>query len=340
MKKAIILGTRPEIIKLSPIIRRMLSDDFIIHTNQHYDANMDGLFFEELKIRLPKYNLNVGSGSHAVQTGKMLIGIEAILDNEKPDIVLVQGDTNSALSGALAAVKMHINVGHIEAGLRSKDRAMPEEINRILIDHISDFLFVPTEMSRNNLLREGIEESKIHLVGNTIADATVENARLIGEKESNEEYVLLTLHRAENTNNSSRFYALINSINELSKDYKIKFPIHPRTKALLKENKITLSDNIEIMEPQGYVSFLSLLNSASVVLTDSGGIQEEACILRVPCITLRTSTERPETIDMGANILMGTSLIEDVNKMQKVNKTWSSPYGESVADKILRILKG
>ena len=359
MKLSIILGTRPEIIKLSPIIRALEKtnvDWHIIHTNQHYSENMDKIFFKELNLPNPKYNLNIGSGTHGEQTGKMLIKIEKVLLKEKPDVVIVQGDTNTVLAGALVASKLKIDIAHVEAGLRSFDRTMPEEINRVLTDHLSSYLFAPTEIAKNNLLREGIDKEKIFVVGNTIVDATLQNLK-IAEKNIDvkdflngidNNYFLLTLHRAENVDNKNRLKEIIDALFEMIEIYKkpIIFPIHPRTKNRLKEfnlfERLKSNKNIEIIEPVGYLEFLMLEKNAELILTDSGGVQEEACILKVPCITLRDNTERPETVEVGANILVGSDknkLIEAVEIMLKRDKNWINPYGDGKSgERIVKIL--
>ena len=332
-KIAIILGTRPEIIKLSSIIRELHQltinkkniEYFIIHTNQHYSKNMDEVFFKELNLPTPKYNLNVGSGTHGKQTAKMIDGIEKILISENPDVVIVQGDTNTVLAGAISASKLHIKVAHVEAGLRSYDRNMPEETNRVLTDHISNYLFAPTEMAKRNLLKEGINKN-VFVVGNTIVDATIQNIEIAENNKNNnislktninEDYFLLTLHRAENTDNKERLTNIVNAIIKATEKYnqKIIFPIHPRTEQKLKEynlfENLQKNNKIEIIEPVGYLEFLLLEKNAKLILTDSGGVQEEACILGAPCITLRDNTERPETIYIGSNILVGA----DINKI-------------------------
>ncbi|WP_423792269.1 non-hydrolyzing UDP-N-acetylglucosamine 2-epimerase [Methanocaldococcus indicus] len=347
----IVLGTRPEIIKLSPIIRELMDKEIdfrIIHTNQHYSKNMDKIFFEELNLPKPDYNLNVGSGTHGEQTGKMIMNIEKVLLKEKPNIVIVQGDTNTTLAGALAASKLKIKVAHVEAGLRSFDRNMPEEINRVLTDHISDYLFAPTEIAKNNLINEGINENKIFVVGNTIVDATLQNLTIAEEKYKIEDkdYFLLTLHRAENVDNKKRLQNIINGINEVIEIYnkEIIFPVHPRTLKRLKEFNLLdkLNKNINIIDPIGYLKFLLLEKYAKLILTDSGGVQEEACILKVPCITLRDNTERPETVEVGANMLVGDSkekLINSINIMLKKEKNWKNPFGDGKsAKKIIKIL--
>lgn len=357
MKIGIVLGTRPEIIKLSPIIRELGElknnstkdiDYFLIHTNQHYSKYLDEIFFKELNLPKPKYNLNVGSASQGKQTGKMLEGVEEVLINERPEMVIVQGDTNSTLAGALASSKLKIKVVHIEAGLRSYDRSMPEEINRVLTDHISDYLFPPTENAKENLIREGIKKN-IFVVGNTIVDATLQNIKIVESKKEiiedilkvipeNKEYFLLTLHRAENTDNKERLNNIINGILKISEYYNIPiiFPIHPRTLKKLREynllNKLGSDKNIKIIEPTGYFKFLILEKNAKLIITDSGGVQEEACILKTPCITLRENTERPETLEVGSNMLVKVedveSIIGAVDSMMNRSRDWINPFGD------------
>ena len=352
-KICITLGTRPEIIKLSPVIRefsRKEIDFFIVHSGQHYSANLDSLFFEELNLPKPKYNLQVGSGTHSYQTSNILSKIEPILIDEKPDVMVVQGDTNTVLSGALAASKLNINVSHVEAGLRSFDRKMPEEINRILTDHISDILFCPTEDSKINVLKEGIDQHKIFVTGNTVVDALYQNKQFSSKSKIFEKlkviekgFFLSTIHRQENVVNKVRFKKIMNSLNSVSTyfDKKLIFPSHPRTKKLVNELNIDTS-NIDIIEPLGYLDFLHLCSKAKLVFTDSGGIQEEACILQVPCITLRDSTERPETIDVGSNILSNISSEEIINNAKSFlskNKRWTNPFGDGKSsEKIVEII--
>jgi len=349
MKTAVIVGTRPEIIKMAPIIRELEKrgeDYFILHSGQHYSYNMDKVFFEQLELGQPRYNLETGSASHGAQTGKILSGIEEVFIKERPDVALVQGDTNTVLAGALAAVKLHIKVGHVEAGLRSYDRNMPEEINRILADHCSDYLFAPTQNSKDNLLKEGIEKNKVYVTGNTIVDALFQSLSLSASntileqlelKPSN--YILATIHRQENVDDKNKLSSIIEALNELPAILNIPviFPVHPRTKAKITQSNMA-TNNIRLIEPLDYFSFLHLENNAALVLTDSGGIQEECCILKVPCVTLRNNTERPETIEVGANILAGTekhSVIKNAGFMIKTPKKWINPFGNGRAAKTI-----
>jgi len=353
---SIILGTRPEIIKMSPLIReceRQDIDYFILHTGQHYSYKLDKIFFEELELPEPEYHLEVGSGTHAEETGKMLIGIEKILIKERPDVVLVEGDTNTVLAGALAASKLHIKVGHVEAGLRSYDRRMPEETNRVLTDHVSDYLFAPTEVSKENLLREGIING-VYVVGNTVVDATYQNIE-IAMKSSNIlnelnlkalDYFLITLHRAENVDDKDRLKEILIAFNRLSETYEIPliFPIHPRTRKMIDRFGLgSMLDCTEIIEPVGYLDFLILEKNARLILTDSGGVQEEACILNVPCVTLRDNTERPETVEVGKNVLAGAeseNITRCVDEILNRRLSDANPFGDGrTGERIMGIIK-
>ena len=356
MKTGIILGTRPEIIKMSPLIRALEKrhdDYFILHTGQHYSYTLDKIFFKELELPFPKQNLDVGSGSHAEETGRMLAGIEQVLQKESPDVVLVEGDTNTVLAGGLAASKMHIKVGHVEAGLRSNDRSMPEEINRILTDHISDYLFAPTRSAQKNLLKEGFENNTIFVTGNTIVDAVYQNLAIARKKNnifdslkiSPKKYILLTAHRQENVDDKKKLRNIINGVQTLSREHVVPviYPVHPRTTKRMKEFKITVPREITMIEPLGFLEFLQLESQAMLVVTDSGGVQEETCILQVPCITLRENTERPETLEVGSNMLVGTDLqriVKGSRAMVRRKRSWKVPFGDGTAGKkIINILE-
>jgi len=360
MKIGIIIGTRPEIIKMSPVIRECEKrknnssnfDYFILHTGQHYSYNMDKVFFEQLEIPEPQYNLDVGSGTHAEQTGKILIEIEKVFAKEKPDVVLVQGDTNTVLAGTLAASKLHIKVGHVEAGLRSYDRTMPEEINRVLADHISDFCFAPTQQSKQILLKEGVSEDKIFVTGNTIVDAVYQNIELANKKANalqelglkENKYFLVTTHRQENVDDKARFQGILSSLQQLAKDYKIPviYSIHPRSLKKMEEFGLN-SDGIQLIPPRDLFDFLQLEQNARLVLTDSGGVQEETCVLGCPCVTLRDNTERPETLDVGSNILAGVipkNIVASVSIMLDKQRNKDIPFGDGNSGKeIIRILE-
>jgi len=352
MKISVVLGTRPEIVKMSPVIReceRLGSDYFVLHTGQHYSYNMDGVFFEQLELSEAKYNLDVGSGSHAEQTARMLIGIEKVLRKEKPDVVLTEGDTNSVLAGALAAVKLAIKVGHVEAGLRSYDRQMPEEINRVVADHCADLLFAPTENAKRILLGEGISEDKIFVTGNTVVDAVHQNLVIAKRKSNihdklainNGGYFLATVHRQENVDSEKRFREILKGFEMVQQEFglPIVYPIHPRAKKQLKILNIKVK-GVRIIDPVDYLSFLQLESKARLVLTDSGGVQEEVCVLGVPCVTLRYNTERPETLEVGSNVLAGTDpreILKNTDLMLNKKSRWENPFGDGKAGE--RIVK-
>ena len=482
MKIAVVLGTRPEIIKMSPIIRALEALDvrrsaldeapktsnvkrrtsnspfpetsnverqtvnyFVVHTGQHYSYNMDKVFFEQLKLPEAKYNLEVGSGSHAEQTAKILTAIEKVFLEEKPDVILVQGDTNTVLAGALAASKLHIKVGHVEAGLRSYDRQMPEEINRILTDHCSDYLFAPTEKAQQILLSEGIPQSKIFVTGNTIVDAVYQNLEIANANGDildkyglkSKSYFLVTLHRQENVDDPVRFKGILEALKLLTTKYQLPviYPIHPRSlkmmqqfglspspetdssavipeaskgeaegslgggtrnlkletenssstpsfrpeesvarredlarnspspsleshKSLIINHKSPTSPQPEtynlklttyntpllhLLDPVDFFSFLQLEKHARLILTDSGGVQEESCILGTPCVTLRDNTERPETLEVGASLLAGASpekILECCYTMLKKRSDWKNPFGDGKAgERVVKILE-
>ena len=355
MKIITILGTRPEIIKLSPLIP-LLNNEFehiIIHTGQHYDYEMDKVFFNELHLPLPNYSLNVGSHSQGKQTALMLQQIETIFIKEKPDLIIVQGDTNSTLAGALAASKLHIPTIHVESGCRSFNRKMPEEINRIIVDTISNYLVAQDNKSFNNLLNEGRNKEDIFLFGSTAFDATIRNKDLINSNKilnqfslRNKEFVLVTLHRAENTNDLDKLNSIITALNELSEQITFVFPLHPRTKKIIEENNIILSGKIKIIGPQSYLSFLGLLSSCKFCISDSGGIQEEAVVFNVPCLIPREETEWTRLVEAGKNKLIGTNTTNiiatvknllDTTELQKI-KDKKYNYEGGVSNKIINLI--
>lgn len=351
MKIAVILGTRPEIIKMSPVIReceRRNLDYFILHTGQHYTYNLDSIFFGDLELPAAKYNLDAGSGTHAEETGKMLIGIEKKLKEEKPAVVLVEGDTNTVLAGTLAASKLHISVGHVEAGLRSYDRAMPEEINRILADHASDYLFAPTERAKANLLREGLPQDNIFVTGNTIVDAVFQNLAIAKRKVDvlntlgleRGGYFLITAHRQENVDIEERLRSILDGLELVYNEFHlpILYPIHPRTTKRIAEFGLEIPEGVDLIEPQGFLEFLELEANAKLVLTDSGGVQEETSILKVPCVTLRDNTERPETLEVGSNVLVGvnrTFILDAVKSQLSKERNWQNPFGDGNAGSMI-----
>jgi len=350
MKVGIILGTRPEIIKIAPVIfelERNKISYFVIHTGQHYSENMDKIFWDSLSISYPKFLLAIREKTHARQTAEMLKQIDEILENEIPNWVLVQGDTNSTLAGALAASKRKgIKLAHLEAGLRSFDRSMPEEINRIIVDHISDLLLAPTRESIDHLIAEGIPSERAVEVGNTIEDMLLQYLpRALTESKiiellnlESKKFLLLTIHRQENTEDLLRLRNILETIFISAKKFNldIVFPIHPRTRDIINKMNLSIPSNLHLIDPVGYFDFVNLQKNAKVIATDSGGVQEESCILGVPCVTLRENTERPETIRLGANVLAGVTpkLIHAAIEMQlnkTLEKAWESPYGRGTA---------
>ena len=356
MKVALVVGTRPEVIKMASLMlecEKQSIDYFVVHSNQHYSSDMDAIFFDELNLPAPRYNLNVGSGTHSNQTGNILIKVEPIFEKEMPDVVLVQGDTNTVLAAALTAAKLNIPVGHVEAGLRSYDRKMPEETNRIVTDHLSDYLFAVTKKQEKILLDEGKDSKKIHTVGNTVVDALRMNIELAQEKSNilqtnsleKKNYFLMTAHRSSNVDTKPALEELFDLINAVLDKYEqnIVWPVHPRALKNIKEFNIEVPGRLKLIQPLGYLDFLQLQNNAKIVLTDSGGLQEEACALFVPCVTLRENTERPETIDVGANLLIGRDkekCLEAMDTMLRTSTNWDNPFGDgTTAKQILNILK-
>jgi UDP-N-acetylglucosamine 2-epimerase (non-hydrolysing) len=328
MKIVLVAGARPNFMKVAPLLRAIdkhnasaegkTIEPFLVHTGQHYDYEMSQIFFEELKLPQPDVHLGVGSGTHAEQTGKTMIEVEKVLLNEKPDLGIVVGDVNSTLAGALAAVKLHIPVAHVEAGLRSYDQTMPEEINRLLTDHISDYLFTTSKYDDDNLKKEGIPKNKIYRVGNIMADSLLDSRELarksdilsrLGLKEQS--YAVLTLHRPSNVDEKASLSRIMDTIMQIAHKILIVFPAHPRTQKRLKEfgilnNLPVTSRQLLITEPLGYLSFLNLEMNARMVITDSGGMQVETTILGIPCLTMLDHPVWPITHEKGINILVGS----------------------------------
>lgn len=351
MKVGIVLGTRPEIIKFAPIIReceKRGTNCFIVHTGQHYDYNMDKVFFEDLKLPQPKYNLDVGSGFYGEQLNKMITRLKVVLITEKPDIILVLGDTSTTLAGSLVAHKLGIKLGHIESGLRSYE-IMYEEVHRVISGILGDYLFVPTERAKQNLLKENINENRIFITGNTIVDATQQNIALTKKdileklKIKPEEYIVITAHRPEYVDRKDELSNTLKALDILSNDHNIIFPLHPRTRKSIEKFNLKIPEKIKVIEPIGYLDFLSLMNNSKLILTDSGGVQEESCIIKKPCVTLRNATERPETVEAGSNLIAGTNpenIIECVNLMLNKERNWKNPFGDGTTGKrIMNIIE-
>lgn len=353
MKICTIIGARPQFIKAAVVSRAIRESkdvsEILVHTGQHFDANMSDVFFEELDIKKPDFNLKVGGGTHGQNTGRMLESVEKVLIDEKPDCVLVYGDTDSTLAGALAAVKLHIPIAHVEAGLRSFNRMMPEELNRLLTDHAADLLFTPTITAVENLRKEGIEEHKIHQVGDVMYDATLyyknsaKRPDTIGN--SDDSYILCTIHRAENTNDLIRLMNIVNALNEIAVSKKIILPVHPRTAQIIKKSaEINLHRNILIIEPVGFLEMHWLLQHCSIVMTDSGGVQKEAFFHGKPCVTLRDETEWVELVKAGVNIIsppIKANILTDMEKAlilkvdQSLDLYGNGTTGKKIVDIIL-----
>lgn len=354
------VGARPNFMKIASLMREFKKypeiEAKLVHTGQHYDANMSDYFFRDLDIPEPDYNLGVGSASHAMQTAKIMMEFEKICLKEKPDLVTVVGDVNSTIACALVATKIGIRVAHIEAGLRSFDRTMPEEINRLLTDQVSDFLFVTEQSGLDNLKNEGIDEKKIFFVGNIMIDTLVFSLPKIKKSDimsklnlKKKDFVLLTMHRPKNVDSTDDLRNMLDILNEAQKKTKIIYPIHPRTKESIKqfglEESVKNMPNIVITEPLKYIDFLNLALNCRAVLTDSGGVQEETTFLGVPCITLRENTERPVTVTKGTNLIVGSKkekIIEALNTVLKggwkkgcVPELWDG----KTAERIVRVLR-
>jgi UDP-GlcNAc3NAcA epimerase len=348
LKIVTVVGARPQFVKAAPLSRRIRErhTEILVHTGQHYDDRMSAVFFDELDIPRPDHNLGVGSGAHGAQTGAMLTLLEPLLCGENPDLVLVFGDTNSTLAGALAAAKLHIPVAHVEAGLRSFNRRMPEEVNRVLTDHLSELLFAPSEASRMNLAAEGITRG-VHVVGDIMYDAVLmyrdlamARSRLPDVLElAPGRYYLCTVHRAENTDRPDRLTGILDGLARLP--LPVVLPLHPRTRRRLAEHQLGIPANVRVIEPLGFLDMLRLELDAACVLTDSGGVQKEAYYLGVPCVTLREETEWTETVDTGWNRIAGTDPEAIATAVTQANGDRSRPslYGDgSTADRIATCL--
>lgn len=367
-----VAAARPNFMKIAPLLEEFKKHKkfkpILVHTGQHYDYNMSGSFFKELNIQKPNYNLGIKAGLHGEQTGKTMIEFEKICLRENPELVIVVGDVNATVACALVASKLHIKVAHIEAGLRSKDRNMPEEINRIVTDHISDYLFTTCKEANLNLVREGVSKEKIFFVGNLMIDTLLKQKKKIKNfriknkekrvinkdfleknKISVKKYALLTLHRPSNVDNKEILKKLFQTFNIIQKKIKIIYPIHPRTKKQIKkfglEKYIDQMENFIITPPLGYLDMIYLLDNSKFLLTDSGGMQEESTVLKIPCLTLRENTERPITVEIGTSIIVGANKNKTINEVNKIllgkNKKGGIPkyWDGKTAQRILKIIK-
>lgn len=379
MKIILVCGTRPNFVKIAPLIRAIEMhnvhspnnsiEPFLVHTGQHYDYEMSRSFFVDLRLPEPDYHLGIGSGMHAEQTGMMMVELEKIFVNRAPDLVVVVGDVNSTLAAAIAAAKLNIPLAHVEAGLRSYDRTMPEEINRLLTDAVSDYLFTPSEDADENLRKEGVSEEKIFLVGNVMADSLLRNMEIAARSDiltrlglQSELYAVLTLHRPENVDQEQSLASIFTAMAEISKRIPIIFPCHPRTRKAIAQfgltNLVTFIDNDELLttsgnavfvtNPLNYLDFMQLMMNAKFVLTDSGGVQEETTMLNIPCLTLRNSTERPITVSQGTSLLVGTDTDKTVSEAFKILnhggkvasklKYWDGKAAERIIETLARII--
>jgi UDP-N-acetylglucosamine 2-epimerase (non-hydrolysing) len=350
-----VVGARPNFMKAAPVLRALSGrgtvKQTLVHTGQHYDVNMSDVFFTQLGIPEPDVNLRVGSGSHAQQTAEIMSRFEPVLLEKKPDIVLVYGDVNSTVATALVCAKLSTRVGHVEAGLRSFDRTMPEEINRLMTDQLSDLLFTPSEDADINLQREGIPAGKIHRVGNVMIDSLI---RLLPAAEQSNgngisgRYALVTLHRPANVDDSAVLKGILKALLEINQDLQVVFPVHPRTRQRIAEFGIDAS-KLHLLDPMPYIEFLAMQRRAAVVITDSGGIQEETTYLGVPCLTLRNNTERPVTVDCGTNVIIGQDgeklpgelkkVLNGNRKAGKIPPLWDGQASERIADVLEKTLK-
>jgi UDP-N-acetylglucosamine 2-epimerase (non-hydrolysing) len=353
-----VVGARPNFMKATPVVQALADHggvrQTLVHTGQHYDKNMSELFFEQLGLPQPEVNLEVGSGSHAAQTGQIMIRFEPVLLERKPDLVLVYGDVNSTVAAALVCSKLGIQVGHVEAGLRSFDRTMPEEINRLLTDQVADLLFTPSEDGNENLECEGVSSEKVHFVGNAMID-TLKRLLPVAKKRSplkelgieSKSYGLVTLHRPTNVDDPSSLRSVLEVLDDISRQITLIFPVHPRTRQnILQLDLSCRNSDLRLVEPLGYLDFLSLQHGADFLITDSGGIQEETTFLNVPCLTVRENTERPVTVTLGTNVLVGQDMDRLRSEVARITDgraksgtippLWDGRTGERIADLICR----
>lgn len=352
MKALHIVGARPNFMKVAPVLNALKTrpsvEQLLIHTGQHYDAGMSDVFFEQLGLPAPDMNLAIGSATHARQTAEIMIRLEPVVEQSKPDFVLVYGDVNSTVAAALVCTKLTIPIAHVEAGLRSFDRSMPEEINRLVTDQLADLLFTPSEDGDINLHREGIAAGKIHFVGNVMIDSLVRLLPLAQKVSRNgfpERYALVTLHRPSNVDDITSLQEILASLRAIHERLNVVFPVHPRTRARIEQAGLSVG-KLQLLEPVPYVEFLAMQSRATVVITDSGGIQEETTYMGVPCLTLRQNTERPITVTAGTNVLVGSdrtkltaevqAVLEGRAKRGSIPPLWDGHAGERIADILCR----
>jgi UDP-N-acetylglucosamine 2-epimerase (non-hydrolysing) len=351
-----VVGARPNFMKAAPVIRALSAHDAVsqvlVHTGQHYDANMSDVFFQELGLPAPDENLGVGSGSHAAQTAEIMVRFEGALDRRRPDLVLVYGDVNSTVAAALVCAKKRVPVAHVEAGLRAFDRTMPEEINRVLTDQLAELLFTPSEDGDHNLEREGIPRSRIHLVGNVMIDslmtllAASERSRALADLGLEaRRFGLVTLHRPSTVDDPAMLASVVAALADISRGLRLVFPVHPRTRQRLDTLGATVGARVTLVDPLSYLDFLALQRQATLVITDSGGIQEETTVLGIPCLTLRDNTERPITVTLGTNVVVGRDtarlrleverILGGKGKVGQVPPLWDGKAGERIAATIV-----
>ena len=343
-----VIGARPNFIKVAPVHAAVAArngvQQILVHTGQHYDAFMSDIFFKQLNLPEPDYNLSVGSGSHARQTADIMTRLEPVILETKPEVVLVYGDVNSTVAAALVCSKLLVPIGHVEAGLRSFDRTMPEEVNRVLTDRVADHLFTPSTDGDENLAREGVHPQKIHFVGNVMIDTLIRLLPNIAQSEApKKRYALVTLHRPSNVDDPAELSRILEALNEIASEIEVIFPVHPRTRQMMRELATgKFAPNLRLVDPVGYLEFLGLQREASLVITDSGGVQEETTFLGVPCLTVRENTERPVTVTIGTNILVGRdmdllkkearNILEGRSKAGSIPPLWDGKAGERIAD--------
>jgi len=359
VKAVVIVGARPNFMKAAPLIRefrkRPRMHTLLVHTGQHYDENMSRVFFEDLELPEPDIHLGVGSGSHAEQTGKVMVAFEGVVSRERPDLIIVVGDVNSTLACSLVGAKALVPVAHVEAGLRSFDLAMPEEINRMVTDILSKFCFTTSPEAETNLLREGVDPGRIFFVGNIMIDSLLfyleraERSHIVEELGvTHGGYVLVTLHRPSNVDESGVFTGIMGALADVARQIPVVFPVHPRTRKMIESARcaFAIPESLKLIEPLGYLDFIKAMRHARIVITDSGGIQEETTVLGIPCITVRENTERPITIDMGTNVLVGADpekirgeaarILNGAARAHRVPPLWDGKTAGRIADIIER----